>query len=214
MKKKILKILKRIFTVKKVMTFLGLLISAGIIGNIFSYMGTKDTNQTTKYVADQQHQDKQEEIQLKKEEACRFEVKAYYSEYVKMYEDLRDDITYIQDMYSKWFENNRTLPTEDEEKLKNIFNRICFILKSDEGDNLKQRMEIWLKVLVPSIKSDEEEYKKLKEQMDQETAENSGYSRTPLTPALPDLTDAMEAYDTFFKTFMDEKVQECTNKSK
>lgn len=193
---------KKIIMVPPIMAFISTIVATQM-------KSCTDTN-----IANQQHQDKQEEIQLKKEEACRFEVKAYYSEYVKMYEDLRDDITYIQDMYSKWFENNRTLPTEDEEKLKNIFNRICFILKSDEGDNLKQKMEIWLKVLVPSIKSDEEEYKKLKEQMDQETAENPSNRVTPLTPALPDLTDAMEAYDTFFKTFMDEKVQECTNKSK
>ena len=117
-------------------------------------------------------------------------------------------------MYSKWLENNRTLPTEAEVKLKNIFSRLYFILKSDEGDTLKQNMERWLKVLVPSIKSDEEEYKKLKEQMTQETTENSGYSRTPLTPALPDLTDAMEAYDTSFKTFINDEVQNCVNRKK
>ena len=113
-------------------------------------------------------------IQLKNDEACRVEVNDYYSEYVNTHEQLRDDINYIQDMYSKWLENNRTLPTEAEEKLKNIFSRLYFILKSDEGDTLKQNMERWLKVLVPSIKSDEEEYKKLKEQMTQETTENSG----------------------------------------
>lgn len=153
-------------------------------------------------------------IQLKNDEACRVEVNDYYSEYVNTHQQLRDDINYIQDMYSKWLENNRTLPTEAEEKLKNIFSRLYFILKSDEGDTLKQNMERWLKVLVPSIKSDEEEYKKLKEQMTQETTENSGYSRTPLTPALPDLTDAMEAYDTSFKTFINDEVQNCVNRKK
>ena len=30
----------------------------------------RETNQTNKEIADQQHQDKQEEIHLKKEEAC------------------------------------------------------------------------------------------------------------------------------------------------
>ena len=50
--------------------------------------------------------------------------------------------------------------------------------------------------------------------MTQETTENSGYSRTPLTPALPDLTDAMEAYDTSFKTFINDEVQNCVNRKK
>lgn len=214
MGKKILKFLKCIFTVKNVKVFLGLLISAGIIGNIFLYMGTQDTNQTNKEIADQQHQDKQEEIQLKNVEACSDEMNDYYSNYINTHEHLIDDINYMQDMYSKWLENNHTLPTEAEEKLKNIFGRLYFILKTDEGDNLKHNMEIWLKVLVPSIKSDEEEYKKIKEQMTQETTENSGNIETPLTPPLPDLTDAMEAYDKSFKEFIKDEVQNCANRKK
>ena len=59
---------------------LGALIGAGV--TIYetnkNSEGVRETNQTNKEIADQQHQDKQEEIQLKKEEVCRVTVEKKY----------------------------------------------------------------------------------------------------------------------------------------
>ena len=155
-----------------------------------------------------------DELKITTEKECRDKMLEYYSEHIKTHEHLREDIAYIQDMYSKWNSNNYILPSEDEGKLKHIFSNLAFILEGDEGNNLKQKMERWLKRLVPSINDDVENYKRLKEQMDQDTTINLGEVRTPDTGPLPELTEAMEAYDTYFKDFMKDKVKECANGDK
>ncbi|WP_314111226.1 hypothetical protein [uncultured Solobacterium sp.] len=155
-----------------------------------------------------------EELKITTEKECRDKMNEYYSEHIKTHEHLREDIAYIQDMYSKWNSNNYILPSEDEGKLKHIFSNLAFILEGDEGNNLKQKMERWLKRLVPSINDDVENYKRLKEQMDQGTTINPDKVRTPDAGPLPELTEAMEAYDTYFKDFMNNKVQKCANGDK
>lgn len=153
-----------------------------------------------------------DELKITDEKECKVEIDESYSEYIKTHEHLREDIIYIEDMYSKWLSNNRVLPSEDEDKLKHISSRLFFIKDSDEGNRLKQKMKRWLIVLVPSIKSDMEEYEKIKEQMDQETT--TDVIKTPDTSELPELIEAMEEYDKYFKTFIKNEEQNCVNRKK
>lgn len=95
--------------------------SIGAAGTIYATNknseGMKETNQTNKEIADQQHQDKQEEMQLKNEEACIVKVDRKYETIYDIKRKLRDYVSKIEDLHNKWIlAQENTEVFSDEEK--------------------------------------------------------------------------------------------------
>lgn len=222
MGKKKLKFLKRIFSVKNLIKVFGVLISAGIIGNLFLYMGTQDTNQTNKEIADLHHQDKQEEIQLEKVKECKVEVEKNYETVDAVREKLDKYVLQIQEMHRKWGEHGRDISVFDENEknqISQIFNDLNFIRDeskgSKEGQALKDAMEMWLTTFYPGVvetgalfSSENHCIVSLANISSREEI------RTPNTGRLKDLEDKRDAYMDYYVEFIKQEVNNCVNKNK
>lgn len=136
---------------------LGALIGAGV--TIYetnkNSEGVRETNQTNKEIADQQHQDKQEEIQLKNEEACIIKVDRKYETIYDIKQKLRDYVSKIEELHNKWKlaqENTEVFSDEEKKQILKIFNDLTFIHDEvPQGKALKDEMEEWLIKFNPSI---------------------------------------------------------------
>jgi hypothetical protein len=95
------------------------------------------------------------------------------------------------------------------------FKKIKNIVGSADSETKLYVIETLIREIISRRNYDDvENYKRLKEQMDQGTTINPDKVRTPDAGPLPELTEAMEAYDTYFKDFMNNKVQKCANGDK
>ena len=115
----------------------------------------RETNQTNKEIADQQHQDKQEEIHLKKEEACIVKVDRKHETTYDIKQKLRDYVSKIENLHNKWKlaqENTEVFSDEEKKQILKIFNDLTFIHDEvPQGKALKDEMEEWLIKFNPSI---------------------------------------------------------------
>ena len=133
--------------------------SIGAAGTIYATNknseGMKETNQTNKEIAEQQHQDKQEEMQLKNEEACIVKVERNYETIHDIKQKLREYVSKIEDLHNKWTlaqENPEVFSDEDKKLILKIFNDLTFIHDEvPQGKSLKDEMEMWLIKFDPSI---------------------------------------------------------------
>ena len=133
--------------------------SIGAAGTIYATNknseGMKETNQTNKEIAEQQHQDKQEEMQLKNEEACIVKVERNYETIHDIKQKLREYVSKIEDLHNKWTlaqENPEVFSDEDKKLILKIFNDLTFIHDEvPQGKSLKDEVEMWLIKFDPSI---------------------------------------------------------------
>ena len=200
---------------------LGALIGAGV--TIYetnkNSEGVRETNQTNKEIADQQHQDKQEEIQLKNEEACIIKVDRKYETIYDIKQKLRDYVSKIEELHNKWKlaqENTEVFSDEEKKQILKIFNDLTFIHDEvPQGKSLKDEMEMWLIKFDPSIQgygssfSSENHYVVT-------LANISGREEipTPATGGLPSLEKKEKEYIYFYIDFIDGKVNDCVEKNK
>ena len=197
--------------------------SIGAAGTIYATNknseGMKETNQTNKEIAEQQHQDKQEEMQLKNEEACIVKVERNYETIHDIKQKLREYVSKIEDLHNKWTlaqENPEVFSDEDKKLILKIFNDLTFIHDEvPQGKSLKDEMEMWLIKFDPSIQgygssfSSENHYVVT-------LANISGREEipTPATGGLPSLEKKEKEYIYFYIDFIDGKVNDCGEKNK
>ena len=119
-----------------------------ILAFIASLIGNLITAGVLIYNANQQHQDKQEEMQLKNEEACIVKVDKKYETIYDIKQKLRDHVSKIEDLHNKWIlaqENTEVFSDEEKKQILNIFNDLTYIHDEvPQGKALKDEMEEWL----------------------------------------------------------------------
>ena len=195
----------------------------GVAGTIYATNknseGMRETNQTNKEIAVQQHQDNQEEIQLKKEAACIVKVDRNHETVHDIKQKLRDYVSKIEDLHYKWTlvqENPEVFSDEDKKLILKIFNDLTFIHDEEpQGKSLKDEMEMWLIKFDPSIQgygssfSSENHYVMT-------LANISGREEisTPDTGGLPSLEKKEKEYIYFYIDFIDGKVKDCVEENK
>lgn len=199
---------------------------SGLVGTVINRgcqsQDNKETNQTTRYVADQQHQDKQEEISLEKERDCKVATEKNYGNVDAVREKLDKYVFQIQEMHRKWGEHGRDISVFDENdqnQISYIFNDLTFIRNkskgSKEGQALKDEMEMWLITFYPGVVETGASFSS--ENYHIVTLANvneQGTIETPNAGRLKDLEDKKDAYMEYFINFIEGEVKDCVDKNK
>ena len=195
----------------------------GVAGTIYATNknseGMRETNQTNKEIAVQQHQDNQEEIQLKKKAACIVKVDRNYETVHDIKRKLRDCVSKIEDLHNKWIlaqENTEVFSDEEKKQILDIFNDLTFIHDEvPQGKALKDEMEEWLIKFNPSIQG----YSSLFSFDTHYVVTLANISSreeipTPKTGGIPSLEKKEKEYIYFYIDFIDGKVNDCVEENK
>lgn len=205
--------------------FFGVIFGA-IIGGYFgyrqaelNYKGIQETIQTNKEIANQQHEDKQEEMQLKKEEACIVKVERNYETIHDIKQKLRDYVSKIEDLHNKWIlaqENPEVFSDEDKKLILKIFNDLTFIHDEEpQGKFLKDEMEMWLFKFDPSIQGYGSSFSfDTHYVVTLANISSREEISTPKTGGIPSLEEKEKAYIYFYIDFIDGKVKDCVEDNK
>ena len=197
--------------------------SIGAAGTIYATNknseGMRETNQTNKEIAVQQHQDKQEEMQLKKEEACIVKVERNYETIHDIKQKLRDYVSKIEDLHNKWIlaqENPEVFSDEDKKLILKIFNDLTFIHDEEpQGKFLKDEMEMWLFKFDPSIQGYGSSFSfDTHYVVTLANISSREEISTPKTGGIPSLEEKEKAYIYFYIDFIDGKVKDCVEDNK
>lgn len=195
----------------------------GVAGTIYATNknseGMRETNQTNKEIAVQQHQDKQEEMQLKKEEACIVKVERNYETIHDIKQKLRDYVSKIEDLHNKWIlaqENPEVFSDEDKKLILKIFNDLTFIHDEEpQGKFLKDEMEMWLFKFDPSIQGYGSSFSfDTHYVVTLANISSREEISTPKTGGIPSLEEKEKAYIYFYIDFIDGKVKDCVEDNK
>ena len=191
-------------------------------GVILAFIGTLITAGVLIYNANQQHQDKQKEIQLENEKDCEADVGREYETVDTVRKKLDEYVQQIQEMHRKWGEHGGDISVFDENErnqISQIFNDLNFIRDeskgSKEGQALKDAMEMYLTTFYPGVVEtgallSSENYCIV-------TLANISSREeipTPNAGRLKDLEDKRDAYMDYYIKFIREEVQNCVNRKK
>lgn len=187
-------------------------------GVILAFIGTLITAGVLIYNANQQHQDRQEEIQLKKDDACRVTVGKKYETVDKVKEKLRNFNIQIAELDRK-LGNKRDISVFDENdrnQISQIFNDLTFIHdEATEGKELKKLMEEILIEFYPDVKgngvsfSSENHYTVTLANI----SSREGV-QTPNTGRLILLENKEKEYIAYYTKFIEDEVQKCVTGDK
>lgn len=187
-------------------------------GVILAFIGSLITAGVLIYNANQQHQDKQEEIQLKKDDACRVTVEKKYETVDKVKEKLRKYNIQIAELDRK-LGNERDISVFDENdrnQISQIFNDLTFIHDEvTEGKELKKLMEEILIEFYPDVKGNSVSFSSENHYM-VTLANISSRERvqTPNTGRLKLLEKKENEYIAYYTKFIENEVQNCVDKNK
>ena len=187
-------------------------------GVILAFIGSLITAGVLIYNANQQHQDKQEEIQLKKDDACRVTVEKKYETVDKVKEKLRKYNIQIAELDRK-LGNERDISVFDENdrnQISQIFNDLTFIHDEvTEGKELKKLMEEILIEFYPDVKGNCVSFSSENHYM-VTLANISSRERvqTPNTGRLKLLEKKENEYIAYYTKFIENEVQKCVDKNK
>ena len=190
-----------------------------ILAFIASLIGNLITAGVLIYNANQQHQDKQEEMQLKNEEACIVKVDKKYETIYDIKQKLRDHVSKIEDLHNKWIlaqENTEVFSDEEKKQILNIFNDLTYIHDEvPQGKALKDEMEEWLIKFNPSIQG----YSSLFSFDTHYVVTLANISSreeipTPKTGGILSLEKKEKEYIYFYIDFIDGKVKDCVEDNK
>ena len=210
--------------------FLKLVISCSLLSGLAGALlmracpsrDNQDTIQANKEIADQNHQDKQKEIQLENEKGCEADVGREYETVDTVRKKLDKYVQQIQEMHRKWGEHGRDISVFDENErnqISQIFNDLNFIRDeskgSKEGQALKDAMEMYLTTFYPGVVETGALFSS--ENYCIVTLANISSREeipTPNAGRLKDLEDKRDAYMDYYVKFIREEVQNCVNRKK
>lgn len=230
----------------KISKIIMIVLSSTVIGvtitRIFPSRDNQDTIQANKEIADQDHQDKQKEIQIEEKKvqieqikACRDKINDKYNSVINSFGKLAISVKKIQILELKWREGNKNpevFNDADRTSIAEIFNDLNDIIVNLEdigidkddpdidvsinpGKELKDEMEKWLITFYPSVKGYSSSFSSENHYIvTLANIANRGTIATPKTGGLEELENKFNTYKNYINRIREIKLQRCENGDK